>query len=317
MTNEITTGIFNIPTTSHPRVPFSHAFLVVGEGKMALVESAPASRNAEVLAGIREAGYDPADLDYIIPTHIHIDHAGGLGLMAQQFAKPVIVLPEAGARHLIDPTRLIESTRQVFGDEFEEIYGTMLPVPKERVWVVKGGESIALGTPDGAGRERELNIYASPGHAPHHIVLHDTLTRMLFAGEAAGSYIAPGDVYTPAAAPPSFDPNVAVETYHMIAGLHPAAIINSHTGVFPDVERALTEAEVTTRDYARVALSALKQSADRAEVGRRLAEYLDSRIARSPKGSLLSPEQRAEIATGAVRMATSAYTVYFQRAKLV
>ncbi|MCL4535060.1 MAG: MBL fold metallo-hydrolase [Bacteroidetes bacterium] len=311
MVKELAKGIFHIPTTPHPRVPFSHAFLVVGEGKMALVESAPASRNAEVTAGIREAGYDPAGLDYIVPTHIHIDHAGGVGLLAQQLARPTIVLPEAGARHMIDPTRLVESTRQVFGDQFEEIYGPMLPVPRERVWVVRGGEAISL------GQGRELRVHASPGHAPHHIVLHDSLTGMLFAGEAAGGYNAEGDVYVPSAAPPSFDPNVAIETYHMIAGLRPSAIVSSHNGVWPEVERALAEAEATTRGYTEVVLGALREGADKVEVGRRLAAYLEGRIAQSPRGSRLAPERRAEIAVDGIRMAVSAYTVYFQRAKLI
>ncbi len=310
MIAEIAEGIYRIPTTPLPQGPLSDAFLVVGGSKLALVETSAASRIHEVVAGVQQAGYDPADLDYMIPTHIHMDHAGGLGQLAQRFTRPRVVLHEAGARHMIDPSRLIESTRQVFGDQYEEMYGIVMPVPADRVWTVRGGESIEL-------EDRSLRMHAAPGHAPHHIVLQDSRTGFVFAGEAAGWYHHEGDVYTPAAAPPAFDPNLAIDTYRMVAGLRPARIVHSHCGVFPDVERALREAEETTRDYGDIVLAAVREGADADGVRQRLAAYLEGRIAISPAGRRLPPERRAAVAAGAGGMAVSAYTVYFRRAKLV
>ncbi len=310
MIEEIGEGIFQISTTSQPGFGCSLVFLVAGRGRLALIESSAAARHQEVLAGIREAGYNPEDLDYIIPTHIHIDHAGGLGMLAKQFVRPLIALPEAGARHMIDPTRLNESTRRVFGPGFEEGFGRITPVPENRAWVVKGGETVDLGG-------RELHLYAAPGHAPHHMVLQDSSTGLVFAGEGSGGYFREVDLYVPWIVPPAFDPPATIQTYHMLREMHPAGLICSHSGMLPDMDRALREAEELTLRYGELARAALREGSGEAGLSRRLAGYLRARLAAGPKGQARAGGWEKSILATLVDMAASAYITYFKRSGVV
>ena len=130
--------------------------------------------------------------EYIIPTHIHLDHAGGLGRLAEVFPETKIVVNRQGAKHMAEPSRLIKSTRMAFGDDFESAYGPILPVPESRLKLVRDGERLAVGS-------RELLIVHTPGHAGHHIAIFDTKTRGLFCGESLGLIYGPG--YPPPSPP--------------------------------------------------------------------------------------------------------------------
>ena len=307
---QVLDGVYQIDTTPREDVPISKAFLVVDK-EMALIETGPASRNVEVVSAIRDLGFNPADISYVIPTHIHIDHAGGAGLFAQQFPKPRVVVHETGARHALDPSRLLESTRQTFGDKFDEIYGDILPIPADRAWIIKGGETFSLGP------GHEFKMVHTPGHAPHHFVVFDNKTGTLFAGEAAGNYHEEIDVYTPAAPPPAFDPEDSISSYEVIRALNPTALLYSHCGLITDVERALSEAAESAKGMGEVALAALKAGGDKEEVTKALQGYISERIAAGPKGKRFSPEQREALARRSVRMAVAAYTIYFKRKGMV
>lgn len=170
------------------------------------------------------------ELKYIFVTHVHLDHAGGAGELARRYPHASVIVHPRGARHLIDPTRLVESVRAATGEMFA-LYGEAIPIDAERVHAADDGERFDLG--DGVIIEA---IY-SPGHAPHHLCFFECKERMLFAGDAAGA-LRNGTLYC-TSAPPSFDLQASLKTIRRLRSLRPKRIFYTHFGPGNDADRLL------------------------------------------------------------------------------
>ncbi|AAZ56073.1 hypothetical protein JCM3263A_18240 [Thermobifida fusca] len=190
--------------------------------------SAPVLRDA-----LHSLGVEAQDLATVVVTHIHLDHAGGTGEIARMFPNAEIIVHERGARHLADPTRLMNSARMVWGDRLEVLFGEMAPTEATRIRAVDTGATIDLG----AGRT--LTAYYSPGHAKHHIGLVDSATGDLYVGDAAGMYNPyTGDV-RPATPPPDFNLAAALDSLRLFSDIKPQRLMFSHFGAVSDVEPVL------------------------------------------------------------------------------
>lgn len=190
--------------------------------------SAPLVRDALATLGV---GRD--DLATVVVTHIHLDHAGGTGDLAAMFPRAEVVVHERGARHLVDPGRLMKSARKVYGDELDELFGELAPTPAARVRAVDETGSIDL------GGGRRLESYYSPGHAKHHVGLLDCGSGDLYVGDAAGIYIPETADLRPATPPPDFDLSAALASLRKFASLRPARLLFSHFGPVGDVGETL------------------------------------------------------------------------------
>jgi glyoxylase-like metal-dependent hydrolase (beta-lactamase superfamily II) len=190
--------------------------------------SAPLVR--EALAGL---GVGPADLATVVVTHIHLDHAGGTGDIAGMFPGAEVVVHERGARHLADPSRLMASARGVWGDELDQLFGTLAPTPAERIRTVEVSGTIDL------GGGRRLDSHYAPGHARHHVALIDSVSGDLYVGDAAGIYIPDTGDLRPATPPPEFDLATALESLRNFAALRPARLLFSHYGPVDEVAETL------------------------------------------------------------------------------
>ncbi|MDQ4068983.1 MAG: MBL fold metallo-hydrolase [Actinomycetota bacterium] len=208
----------------------------------------------DALAGL---GLEAGDLAAIVVTHIHLDHAGGVGDLARAFPNATVYVHPEGARHLVDPSRLIASAARVYGDALDTLYGRLDPTPSERIHALEDGEEIRVG----AGRA--LTAVHSPGHARHHLALHDSETGVLFAGDAVGVRLPDVGVLRPATPPPDFDLDLAVRSLDLFAGRRPAALALAHYGVLEgDPAEILGEAEDVLRAWAAVAEAAWDRGDD-------------------------------------------------------
>ncbi|HWC36946.1 MAG TPA: MBL fold metallo-hydrolase [Acidimicrobiales bacterium] len=270
MTTTIAPGVTEIDTRLGGWDRVTAGYLIDGAAPL-LVETGSQSSVPVLLGALDELGVAPEDLAGVAVTHIHLDHAGGVGDVAKAFPRATVYVHEKGARHLVDPARLVDSAARVYGDLLDSLYGRLDPTPSERIHVLDDGEAIQV------GGGRLLTAIDSPGHARHHLGLHDSESGILFAGDAVGVRLPDAGVLRPAAPPPDFDLDQAVHSLHRFAERRPAALALAHYGVLSDPEALLTEAEVTLRAWADEAERAWRHGDDIAEaLGRTFAADLET-----------------------------------------
>lgn len=272
---EIAPGIFHLRIGPEQARWVSQIYLVRGE-RDALVECGPASIAKSLLAMLREGGVDQRGIAYLLPTHIHLDHAGGAGVLARALPWAQVVAHPSGAGHLINPARLIQSTRQVFGADFERRYGEIAPIPPEQVVAIADGARIELGN-------RPLRVLYTPGHAPHHLSFMDEKTGSLFCGEGLGHYLQNLDLLVPSVALPLFELEMALDSIDRMEREHPSRLIFSQYGMSVEVSRMFAEAREVTRAVAELVLDSLRHHLGEREMERRLHRYLVARAEESSR----------------------------------
>ncbi len=192
----------------------------------ALVETG-ATRSVHVwLQALAALDIAPTDVAYIVVTHVHLDHAGGAGALLRHLSAAQVVVHRRGARHLVDPSRLVTSARTVFGDKLEAYFGIPEPVPEKRLLVPDDGGELDLG-----GGHR-LRFFDAPGHARHQHMILDTGPGCLWSGDEFGvRYVAIADDYVlPNTPPTQFDPDAMLRSAQLLLTLRPEAVLFSHFG---------------------------------------------------------------------------------------
>jgi glyoxylase-like metal-dependent hydrolase (beta-lactamase superfamily II) len=189
----------------------------------AIIETAPATSLRSVLAGLAAAGV--TDLDWIVLTHIHLDHAGAAGHLAQRFPRARVVVRAEGAPHLVDPSRLWASAARLYPD-MEGLWGTMLPIPAHRIDVVSADGVVA-----DLGDGRRLEAVYTPGHARHHMALFEPSSGDLFTGDAAGVFLEEVGAVHPATPPPEFDLEANLESLRRLQALGATRAFPTHFGL--------------------------------------------------------------------------------------
>jgi len=206
---------------------------LIRSSRPCLVETGTSTSAPVVQAALASLGIAPADLATVVVTHIHLDHAGGVGDIAAMFPSAQVVVHEKGARHLADPSRLMASARMVYGDALDVLFGELAPVPADRLRTLDDVGMVDL------GGGRRLASYYSPGHARHHVGLVDSGTGDLYVGDAAGVYIPETGDLRPATPPPDFDLEAALASIARFASLGPSRLLFSHYGPVSDVAATL------------------------------------------------------------------------------
>lgn len=228
-------GIHTIDT-AFQRDHFDAAYLIVEDGRGAFVDCGTNHSVPHLLAAVQQAGITPADIDLLIVTHVHLDHAGGAGLLMQQLPNATLVAHPRAAPHLIDPEKLIAGATAVYGEEeMQRSYGTLQPVPEARVRVVEDGEAVML-----AGRA--LECVDTPGHARHHHCIWDARSRSWFTGDTFGlSYREldgpQGAFILPTTTPVQFEPQALKASIARMVERAPEAMYLTHYGPVSDVPR--------------------------------------------------------------------------------
>ncbi len=255
MSEQIAPGVVQIDTLLGGWERVTAGFLVEGDSPV-LVETGSQSSVDTLLAELDSLGVGADDLAGIVVTHIHLDHAGGVGDVARAFPNATVYVHERGARHLADPTKLVRSASMVYGDLLDSLYGRLDPTDPSRIHVLDDGEEVRVSA------TRTLTTVDSPGHAKHHLALHDSESGLIFAGDAVGVRLPDVGILRPATPPPDFDLDQAIESLHKFADRSPAGIALAHYGLVPDPAEILEEAEDTLRSWAEVAERAWREDRD-------------------------------------------------------
>ncbi|MFB6353541.1 MAG: MBL fold metallo-hydrolase [Halobacteriales archaeon] len=222
------TGMFDAPAYS--------AVYVLDAERPAVVDTGIGTETDLVLDALDRLDIAPGELAYIVPTHVHLDHAGGAGYLAAACPDATVAVPEAGAPHLVDPGQLVAGTKRAVGDEWE-FYAEPAAIPPDRVRSLADGDAVDLG-------DRELVAHDAPGHAPHQAVFHDAADGIVFTADAAGLYLPSPDEVRPLSPPPNFDLEQCLADVEAIASLDPAVLCYPHFGPARPADRLDTYARV-------------------------------------------------------------------------
>src|SRR2546427_9391886 len=257
-----------IDTMMANRAKVTSAYLLRAD-EPALVETGPTSSLPAVLEGLEQLGLGANDLAHVVVTHIHLDHAGGVGRLAAHFPKAPVWVHDRGAPHLANPTKLVASAARVYGeDRMRELFGPVDPVPADRIHALSDGDRVALGN-------RTLEVMYTPGHASHHISLIDSATGALFTGDALGIHLPDVGVLRPATPPPDIDVELAVQSIERIRQRAESVLMFSHFGPVTEVEELCRIAARRWLKWAGIVREAMDESDDLD----RIAEVLIRRTA--------------------------------------
>ncbi len=221
------------------------AIYLIDDDRKAIIETATSWEVERILEAVRAFGMKPADIDALVVSHVHLDHAGGAGFLLQDMPRATVYVHERGHKHLVDPTKLVASAREVLGREEAELFGTMRPIPADRLVAVKDGDRLELG-------KHELVFLDSPGHAPHELTILDERNRCVYTGDAAGLYFPGDEILMPIAPAPAFDLEKNLRTFERLLTLNPRALLFSHYGPHTRPKEAIEAMIVAYPEWARV-----------------------------------------------------------------
>lgn len=230
-----------------PRVIATAAIPV--DGGVVLVDPGPSSCRSALVSGLAAHGYALADVRALLLTHIHFDHAGAAGTLAQAFPGLPVYVHEVGARHLVSPEKLVASATRLYGADMERLWGEFRAVPAEALRPLHGGETIAIGG-------RQVDVRYTPGHAVHHVSYRDATDGTAYVGDTAGIAVHAGYIL-PATPPPDIDLERWATSLDDLEAWQPSRLFLTHFGAVDDVDGHLQryrQALARAGESVRVAL---------------------------------------------------------------
>lgn len=296
--------------TGFQRPRFDAAYLMVEDGRAAFIDTGTNHAVPRLLAALEQLGLGVDAVDWVIPTHVHLDHAGGVGLLMQSLPHAQVLVHPRGARHMIDPRALYQGALAVYGEEeMQRSYGTLIGVPAERVI-----ESFDAMTVKLAGRE--LLLLDTPGHARHHHCIWDARSRGWFTGDTFGiSYrefdTRQGAWIMPTSTPVQFDPEALRASVDRLLSYRPQAMYLTHYSRVGEVERLAQLLLSQVDDMVALGLS-LRHADERHERLKAGLQslYLDRLRA---QGSMLAPERQLQLLTMDVELNAQGLAVWLDK----
>ena len=237
------------------------AVLLESEGHRAILDPGPSSTLATLREQLRARGFSVQDLDAILLTHIHLDHAGATGSLVRENPRLAVYVHERGAKHMIDPSKLLSSALRLYAGALGRLYGEFLPVPRENLRVLQGGETLALGS-------RKWEVFYTPGHASHHVSYFDPSEGTAYVGDTAGLCIQGNSYLLPATPPPDIDLEIWNASLDAIAQRRPARLFLTHFGVSNDPAQHIERYRECLRKWGALVQELLAKGGDDAEASR-------------------------------------------------
>ncbi|MFE8703505.1 MBL fold metallo-hydrolase [Cytobacillus sp. FJAT-54145] len=225
---------------------------VLTEKDLTIIETSASPSIPYVLEGLDQLGYSPDDIKYIIVTHIHLDHAGGAGLLLEKCPNATVIVHPKGKRHLEDPSRLIAGARAVYGEKFDLLFDPILPIPEDRLLEKMDKEQLSIGD------NCTLTFYDSPGHANHHFSIHHSSLNGIFTGDTAGIsypqlYRDGIELYLPSTSPNQFDPQKMLTSIELFKSLNPDLIFFGHYGMSANPQEVFKQVSAWLDEFLEAA----------------------------------------------------------------
>ena len=279
-----TIGFLVVPTApldlawaGHPRS--IAAALLRSEGFNALLDPGPGSAIDTLREQLGRHELRISDLNAILLTHIHLDHAGATGSLVQENPRLRVFVHSRGAMHMADPSKLLSSASRLYGEEMQRLYGEFLPVPQKNLQVLEGGEVLSLGS-------RQLQVLYTPGHASHHVTYFDAAESVAFVGDTTGISIEGHPFVLPATPPPDVSLELWDASLDAIAGLHPQRLFLTHFSFSNNPERHIAAFREVLHRWSDLVGKLLITSTDETEAMRAFAREVGRDAAQS-----LSPDE--------------------------
>ena len=249
------------------------SFLLLADdgSSAAIIETGPTTCLERLKAGLKDHGVSHEDVRQVFLTHIHLDHAGASGHLAEVLPNATFYVHEVGYPHLVDPSKLVKSATRIYGESMNELWGEARPVPEDRVVIMnESGEAEAAGG--------VLVAHDTPGHAYHHLAYLEPDSGALFAGDVAGIRL-PGQSYVrPPTPPPEIDVEAWVRSIEHIREIAPASLWPTHFGSYEDVNRHLGELEQRLQDWLLFVEGRMDEGAEREEISEELKAKGDAEM---------------------------------------
>jgi glyoxylase-like metal-dependent hydrolase (beta-lactamase superfamily II) len=263
VTFDVLPGVTAVDTFYGGRERYTAAYLLRAD-RPTLVETGPTTSVEPVVAGLERLGVGPDDLANVVVTHIHLDHAGGVGRLAGRYPNATVWVHERGAPHLADPTRLVASATRLYGpDQMRTLFGPVDPVPAGRIRALADGDRIDLGG-------RVLDVDHTPGHASHQVAITDSATGGVFTGDALGVHVPDLPVLRPATPPPDVDVEAAIDSIERIRRRARSVLLFAHFGPIVEIDRTCDLAIARLRAWADAVRDELDRTDAVEEIVRRL-----------------------------------------------
>ncbi len=249
---EFRAGITAIDTDYvRPKLAASH--LVVDGGRAAFVDTGTTHSVPNLLAALELKGIDRAAVDWVLATHVHLDHAGGAGALIRELPNARCAVHPRGARHLVEPSKLIAGSIAVYGEaRYRELYGEIVPIDASRIFEPEDGAAITLG-------KRRLELIHTPGHALHHYCVVDRGHELIFTGDTFGLSYRDFDVdgrefIIPTTTPVHFDPEALCRSVDRIMSYAPRSVFLTHYAEVRDLGRLAREMKERVVAYVDLAI---------------------------------------------------------------
>jgi glyoxylase-like metal-dependent hydrolase (beta-lactamase superfamily II) len=265
--------------TEYARPLQDASHLIIEGGRGAFIDTGVNSSVPLLLGALKERGLDRGDVDYVFLTHIHLDHAGGAGLLMQQLPNARCVIHPRGARHMSDPSKLIAGTEAVYGKEqTQNLYGSIQPIDAARIDIADDGEAFSL-----CGRE--LQAFYTEGHARHHYCLSDPTSKGVFTGDSFGvSYreldTAAGEFIFPTTTPVHFDPDEAHKSVDRIMSYEPERLYLTHYSEVGNLNRLASDMHKGINAFVAMALERANVENRRSAIQDAIFDYFETGLIR-------------------------------------
>jgi len=252
-------------------------YLMIQNGRAALIDTGTAHTVPHIIKTLQQKYLSVEDVEYIIPTHVHLDHAGGAGLLMSKMPNAKLIIHPRGAQHMIDPSRLVAGTIAVYGEEkFKQYYGQIIPIDEQRIITAKDEDEIKLAN-------RSLKFIHTSGHARHHFCIYDEKSNGFFTGDTFGlSYKEldneDGAFILPTTTPVQFEPDAWQTSITKLLDNHPEAMYLTHFGRVTEIKRLSAQLRQGIDEYVEIAKSCMQEDDREQRIKEKITQHLQSNL---------------------------------------